>query len=291
MKSSEELNRIVQKKYQQIANRDNASCCGGAGKGPEIYHIMNDDYSQVQGYQAEADLGLGCGLPTEFAKIRKGDLVIDLGSGAGNDCFVARNEIGETGKVVGIDFTEEMIAKARANAEKLGFNNMEFRKGDIEDLPVSDNLADVIVSNCVLNLVPNKAKVFKEIFRTLMPAGHFSISDIVLVGNLPENIKADAEMYAGCVAGAIQKHIYLKYIENAGFVNIAVQKEKPIYIPDEILDRYFDADGKENFRNGKSGIYSITVFGQKPGIKPLNAVDPLEGQKEYAGPDNTSSCC
>src|SRR5699024_6705572 len=150
------------------------------------------DYSEVEGYNPDADLGLGCGLPTEFAQIKEGDTVIDLGSGAGNDCFVARHETGPTGKVLGIDFAEPMIAKARKNAEKLEFNNVEFRYGDIEDVPVSDDLADVIVSNCVLNLVPDKQKVFSEIFRVLTPGGHFSISDIVLVGDLPETLREDA---------------------------------------------------------------------------------------------------
>ena len=144
-------------------------------------------------------------MPTQFAHINKGDTVIDLGSGAGNDCFIARHEAGETGKIIGIDFTEAMINKARKNAEKMGYNNVEFRFGDIDDLPVSDNVADVIVSNCVLNLVPDKEKVIKEIYRVLKPGGHFSISDIVLVGDLPEALRKDAEMYAGCVAGAIQK--------------------------------------------------------------------------------------
>ena len=209
MKSSEELKKIVRDKYSQIAEQDKSlnqsSCCGAGGSSTEVYNIMTDDYSQLEGYNQDADLGLGCGLPTQFANINRGDTVIDLGSGAGNDCFVARHETGESGKVIGIDFTEAMINKARANAEKLGFNNVEFRQGDIEDMPVSDNVADVIVSNCVLNLVPDKQQVIQEIYRVLKPGGHFSISDIVLVGDLPEALREDAEMYAGCVAGAIQK--------------------------------------------------------------------------------------
>ena len=271
MKKPEELKKIVRDKYSRIAEQEKAlnlsSCCGAAGASTEVYNIMTDDYSGLQGYQQEADLGLGCGLPTQFARIKKGDNVIDLGSGAGNDCFVARHETGETGKVIGIDFTDAMIKKARINAEKLGFNNVEFRQGDIEDMPVSDNVADVVVSNCVLNLVPDKQKVISEIFRVLKPGGHFSISDIVLVGKLPYALQEDAEMYAGCVAGAIQKDEYFGYIQESGFENISLQKEKRIAIPDDILSRYLTADEIASFNSGETGIFSITVFAQKPGHK------------------------
>ena len=225
---------------------------------------MNEDYTQLEGYNADADLGLGCGLPTQFAKIKKGDVVIDLGSGAGNDCFIARAETGEGGKVIGIDFTEAMINKARVNAEKLGYHNVEFRFGDIDKMPVSANTADVIVSNCVLNLVPDKDKVFQEIFRVLKPGGHFSISDVVLLGRLPDQLKNDAEMYAGCVAGAIEKEDYLALIEKNGFTNITLQKEKAIVIPDDILTNYLSAEQLEEFKSGAAGIFSISVFAQKP---------------------------
>ena len=225
---------------------------------------MTDDYTGMEGYNADADLGLGCGLPTQFAQIKKGDVVVDLGSGAGNDCFVARAETGETGKVIGIDFTPAMIDKARANAEKLGYNNVEFRQGDIEKMPITANVADVIVSNCVLNLVPNKNNVFKEIYRVLKPGGHFSISDVVLVGELPESLRKDAEMYAGCVAGAIQKDAYLQMIKDNGFEGMVVQKEKAIHIPDDILSQYLNETQLSDFRNGNTGIFSITVFAKKP---------------------------
>ena len=225
---------------------------------------MSDDYSELKGYNADADLGLGCGLPTQFAQIKKGDVVIDLGSGAGNDCFVARHETGETGKVIGIDFTPKMIERARINAEVRGFNNVEFREGDIEHMPVTSNAADVIVSNCVLNLVPNKDGVFKEIFRVLKPGGHFSISDVVLIGKLPDALRKDAEMYAGCVAGAIQKQVYLELIDANGFENISIQKEKPIHIPGDILNKYLSQQEIQEFNSGGSGIYSITVFAKKP---------------------------
>jgi ubiquinone/menaquinone biosynthesis C-methylase UbiE len=224
---------------------------------------MTDDYSTVEGYTADADLGLGCGLPTQFAKIKKGDTVIDLGSGAGNDVFIARHETGEAGKVIGIDFTPAMIERARLNAEARNLNNVEFRLGDIENMPVTSNTADVIVSNCVLNLVPNKDAVFKEIYRVLKEGGHFSISDIVLSGALPVKIKEAAEMYAGCVSGAIQKEVYLELINTNGFKNIIVQKEKPIIIPDDILSNHLSAEEITNFRKSNSGIYSITVYAEK----------------------------
>ncbi|MCB0513974.1 MAG: arsenite methyltransferase, partial [Bacteroidetes bacterium] len=210
------------------------------------------------------DLGLGCGLPTQFAKIKKGDTVIDLGSGAGNDCFVARAETGETGKVIGIDFTEAMIDKARNNAEKLGFNNVEFRQGDIEKMPITANVADVIVSNCVLNLVPNKQAVFAEMYRVLKPGGHFSISDIVLTGELPEKIKSAAEMYAGCVASAIDKDEYLSYIGKVGFVNMQIQKDKPIIVPDDILKNYLNDEEITQYKANDTVIRSITVYAEKP---------------------------
>ena len=225
---------------------------------------MSDDYTQLEGYNPDADLGLGCGLPTEFAKIKEGDVVVDLGSGAGNDCFVARKQTGALGKVIGIDFTPAMIDKARQNADKLGFNNVEFRQGDIENMPLTSNVADVVISNCVLNLVPNKTAVINEIFRVLKPGGHFSISDVVLIGNLPDKIKNAAEMYAGCVAGAIQKQVYLELIEINGFKHITIQKEKPIIIPDDILSNYLTSDEILNFKNSDAGIFSISVYAEKP---------------------------
>jgi SAM-dependent methyltransferase len=259
---------MVREKYSAIALQDKetnqSSCCGSGCCSADVYNIMSDDYSTLEGYNPDADLGLGCGLPTQFAQIKKGDVVIDLGSGAGNDCFIARNETGETGKVIGIDFTPAMIEKARANAAKLGYNNVEFRQGDIERMPVTENVADVIVSNCVLNLVPNKKEVFREIFRVLKPGGHFSISDIVLVGELPVRIREAAEMYAGCVAGAIQKEEYLGLIETTGFMGITLQKEKLITVPDDLLGQYLNAEEIAGFKSSGTGIYSVTVYAGKP---------------------------
>ncbi|MFN7119609.1 MAG: arsenite methyltransferase [Saprospiraceae bacterium] len=268
MKNEQELKELVRQKYSELALQELSTgvadnCCGTTSCCGDVYNIMADDYTQLDGYNPDADLNLGCGLPTQFAKIKPGDTVIDLGSGAGNDAFIARHETGATGRVIGVDFSEAMIAKARKNVEKLGFNNVEFRYGDIEQMPVSDNVADVIVSNCVLNLVPNKANVFKEIHRVLKPGGHFSISDIVLVGDLPKDLQEAAEMYAGCVSGAIQKEEYLGLIRQTGFESIELQKEKAIIIPDEILLQYISKEELEAYKVSNTGIYSITVFARK----------------------------
>ncbi|HKP31160.1 MAG TPA: arsenite methyltransferase, partial [Chitinophagaceae bacterium] len=263
--NTHQLKEIVRQKYSDIASQEgnDTSCCGFGCCSPDVTSVMSDDYSKLEGYSPDADLGLGCGLPTQFAKIKTGDIVIDLGSGAGNDAFIARHETGETGKVIGIDFTDAMISRARQNAEKLGFHNVEFRNGDIESMPVTDNTADVIVSNCVLNLVPDKNAVMKEIFRVLKNGGHFSISDIVLEGELPDDIRNAAEMYAGCVSGAIQKKDYLDIIEANGFQNITVQKDKPIILPDSVLTEYLSQEQIETFKKSGAGIRSITVYAEK----------------------------
>lgn len=267
MTHDETIKEMVRQKYAEIALQDKetnaSSCCGAGGCSTEVYTIMSEEYHDLEGYNPDADLGLGCGLPTQFARIRRGDTVIDLGSGAGNDCFIARAEAGESGKVIGIDFTPAMIEKARMNAEKMGYNNVEFRQGDIEKIPVTAHTADVVVSNCVLNLVPNKNAVFSEIFRVLKNGGHFSISDIVLTGDLPDKIRAAAEMYAGCVAGAIQKEEYITIIKEAGFQNITLQKEKIITIPDDILRNYLSNEEIDLYKNSPDSIRSITVYAEK----------------------------
>jgi arsenite methyltransferase len=279
METLDKQKELVRQKYSEIALQDKetnlTSCCGATSCcGDDVYNIMADDYTAVKGYNADADLGLGCGLPTQFAKIKKGDTVIDLGSGAGNDAFIARHETGDTGKVIGIDFTPAMIDRARKNAETRGLNNVEFRQGDIDDMPVTSNKADVIVSNCVLNLVPNKHKVFSEIFRVLKPGGHFSISDIVLEGVLPPKWKEVAELYAGCVSGAIQKNEYLDIIRESGFSNITLQKEKNITIPDDILNNYLSPEEIQQFKTNNINIQSITVYAEKPAKDERKCCEP-----------------
>ena len=271
MSEANELKQLVREKYGAIAEQSNngkeASCCSsGCGCSTVDYTVMAENYTELSGYVADADMGLGCGLPTEFAQMKAGDTVVDLGSGAGNDAFVARAIVGDTGSVIGIDMTPEMIDKARNNAAKMNFANVEFRLGDIEAMPVDDNSADVVVSNCVMNLVPDKVKAFAETFRILKPGGHFSISDIVLEGELPDSVRKSAEMYAGCVSGAQQMDEYLETIHNAGFENVTVQKKKEITLPDEILREYLsDEDIKEARKRG-AGIYSITVYADKPAV-------------------------
>jgi arsenite methyltransferase len=291
MTTSEELKQIVKDKYSEIANQskdqNETSCCGsGCGCVTIDEAIMAEDYTKLSGYVADADLGLGCGLPTEFAKIKEGDVVIDLGSGAGNDAFVARSVAGPTGKIIGVDFTEKMIEKARNNAEKLGYHNVEFRFGDIEKLPVSANVADVVVSNCVMNLVPDKTKAFAETFRVLKPGGHFSISDIVLVGELPDGLRKNAEMYAGCISGAIQKEEYLQIIKEVGFTNLDIQKNKKITIPQEILSAYLTGQELEQLKQGDLGIFSITVYAEKP-----TGPTPSSKEAKAACCGEGSTCC
>ena len=266
MKNAKE---IVKEKYGLIAGNSHPesklSCCGSSccGDGAD-YTIFSDSYDKIDGYNPDADLGLGCGIPTEFARIRKGDTVVDLGSGAGNDCFVARALTGSTGKIIGIDMTVPMIEKARNNLEKLGYTNVEFRLGDIEEIPVESDFTDVVISNCVLNLVPDKLKAFSEIFRILKPGGHLSVSDVVLRGDLPEEIKNVAELYAGCISGAIDIDVYLNMMRTTGLENIKVQKEKKISLPDKTLVNYLDQSGLNSFKESGSGIFSITVYAEKP---------------------------
>ncbi|MEY8722063.1 arsenite methyltransferase [Bacteroides stercorirosoris] len=269
MENNQNLKELVKQRYSELAlNTDEPKgcCCGRNPASPskKVFTIMSEDYTNLKGYEPDADLGVGCGLPTQYADINKGDTVVDLGSGAGNDCFIARAEVGESGRVIGIDFSPEMILKARKNALKRGYTNVEFLEGDIEEMPLHDNTADVIVSNCVLNLLPQKNIIFKEICRVLKPGGHFCISDVVLNGIFPKEFTDNAAMYAGCIASAIQREDYLKEIEKADFMDIRVERTKTVLIPDEVLYEHLDEDTIRKYKSGNVGIYSITVTGRKP---------------------------
>ncbi|MDO8953015.1 MAG: arsenite methyltransferase [Draconibacterium sp.] len=265
---AEDLKLVVKEKYGEIASQSvllkQGGCCGSDSCCDELgISMIGVEYNNVEGHNPDADLGLGCGIPTQFAAIKPGDSVLDLGSGAGNDCFVARTLVGETGKVTGIDFTDEMIEKANNNLAKTGFTNIEFVKGDIEEMPLPGNNFDIIISNCVLNLVPDKHRAFSEVFRVLKPGGHFCISDVVLSGELPDGLKQSAAMYAGCVAGALQKEEYLGIIENQGLTNIQVHKERNIEVPVSILEEYISEEELDSFKKLGAGICSITVSAKK----------------------------
>ena len=269
MNTNEEKKELVKKRYSELALNADAlkgkCCCGTNPATPskKVYTIMSEDYTRLKGYEADADLGVGCGLPTQYAGIKEGNTVLDLGSGAGNDCFIARAETGESGKVIGIDFSPQMIEKARNNARKRGYTNIEFIEGDIEEMPLTENSIDVVVSNCVLNLLPEKNRIFKEIYRVLKNGGHFCISDVVLNGRFPKEFTDNASMYAGCIASAIQREEYLNEISNAGFANIKVERTKPVIIPDEVLQEHLNEETIAKYKAGNVGIYSITVTGVK----------------------------
>lgn len=266
MSDSETIKRAVREKYAQIVTRSNSGCgCGCASAEDTLdYSVMSDAYDDLKGYVPEADLKLGCGLPTEHAAIKAGHTVLDLGSGAGNDVFVARQLVGESGRVIGVDFTPEMVAKARQNAKRLGFQNVTFEEAEIEDLPLENTSTDVVISNCVLNLVPDKNTAFGQIFRVLKPGGHFCISDIVLQGELPADLQKEAAVYAGCVAGAMQEQDYLQVIRDQGFSEPQIKTRKRIELPDELLQRYLSPQQVNTFKNNGPGIFSITVVAKRP---------------------------
>jgi arsenite methyltransferase len=267
MDRKDEIKNIVKEKYSEIAKKSPAaascSCCCSGGQAPDVYTTFSQDYSKIEGYVKDADLGLGCGMPTDTAAIKPGETVIDLGSGAGNDVFIAQRLVGTTGRVIGIDMTQAMIELAQQNACKLGYDNVEFRLGDIEQMPIDDNTADVVVSNCVINLVPDKLKAFQEIHRVLKPGGRFAVSDIVVNGKLPPTLQSAAEMYAGCVAGALNKDAYMGIVAKAGFAGIAIAKEKVFALPDAVLSRFLSPSEIEDYRQSGVTILSITVYGEK----------------------------
>lgn len=261
MENSEKIKELVTERYSQIAT-DDQGCCGSACGCSNESSLLNEEYQNLEGYAPESDLGLGCGIPTNSAKIERGDVVVDLGSGAGNDCFVARSFTGAYGKVIGVDFTDAMIEKARKNVATLGYKNIHFVKGDIENLPLDDNLADVVISNCVFNLVPDKKAAFNEMHRILKPKGRFSISDIVVDGDLPDSIKKSAEFYTGCISGASPIDHYIEMLEAVGFSNIKIEKQIKIDLPSDQSTQQ-SSEAKDQKENVEVGIYSITVSGEK----------------------------
>lgn len=263
----EDIKGIVQEKYADVVKNELSfsSCCGDdTCCSSQDFAAFNDNYKTLKGYNPEADYSLGCGIPTEYASIKEGNSVLDLGSGAGNDCFVARSIVGTSGKVTGIDFTDAMIQKANENLRKTGFSNIEFVKGDIEDMPLADNSFDVVISNCVLNLVPDKKRAFEEIYRVLKPGAHFCISDIVLEVEIPESLKNDAELYVGCVSGALQKEEYLRIVEEAGFTKLEVKTEKQIHLPDSLLQNHLTKEQVIDIKKTEKGVVSITLTAVKP---------------------------
>ena len=260
---SVEIKEVVKKTYTEAVQNGSGCGCGPSCCSPGIETEFSESYAGIEGHEADADFGLGCGIPTEHAKISEGDTVLDLGSGAGNDVFVARSVVGETGHVIGLDMTEAMIAKANENKQKLGYENVEFILGEIEEIPLENETVDVAVSNCVMNLVPNKDKAYSELHRVLKPNGHFSISDIVLRGDLPENIRSAAAMYAGCVSGALDKSDYLNAIKEAGFRNVEVMKEREIVLPDALLLQYINQEELKAYRESETAILSLGVYAEK----------------------------
>lgn len=255
------IKESVKKAYTEVLEERGSGCCGTdcCGSGD----TMAEDYSSIEGYVQDADYALGCGIPTKFADIKSGDTVLDLGSGAGNDVFIAAKITGDKGNVIGLDMTEAMINKANQNKEKLGIENVEFRLGDIEDIPVDNNSIDVVLSNCVMNLVPDKKRAFCEIYRVIRPGGHFTISDIVITGDLPEKVRHAAEMYAACVSGAVQKEEYLDIIKDSGFKNVRILKEKTIEISDDTMLDLINIDELSDYKKSGTKILSITVSADK----------------------------
>lgn len=252
-----QLKKIIKEGYAKIVKQkisccsSNQSCCGTDITAEDISMRMGYRDEEINSVPEGANLGLGCGNPVALASLREGEVVLDLGSGAGFDCFLAAKTVGIKGKVIGVDMTPEMIEKARENVKKGGYENVEFLLGDIENLPVADNYIDVVISNCVINLAPDKNRVFKEIYRVLKPGGRFMISDIVLLDEIPEEVKNSIENYIGCVAGAILKDDYLNTIKNAGFQNIKIIDESKFTLLMNKADKFF------------SIVASIKVFGVK----------------------------
>lgn len=302
MENAEILKEAVREKYGQLARQGEGSCCGptsccgtggtGVKEGGEGFVDFSEDYSKLEGYVPDADLGLGCGIPLDAADLKAGHKVLDLGSGAGNDVFIAARMVGETGLVIGVDMTPDMIKKSRENAARLGSGNVDFRLGEIEALPVESGSMDRVISNCVLNLVPEKEKAFLEIHRVLKPGGKFGISDVVLQGEFPEELKKAAELYVGCVSGAMPKPDYLETIRKAGFAEVSVLREKVISVPEDLLEAYLNPEQRAAYAKSGLKILSITVQGMKPDTTakaPANPCClPLEKGSQGAA---SGACC
>lgn len=272
---TKDVREDVKKRYGGIATQAGASCCGGAAAETISKGVGYTD-EDLQQVPEGADLGLGCGNPVAIAALKEGDTVLDLGSGAGFDCFLAAKRVGKNGHVIGVDMTPEMLAKARANAEKGGYTNVEFREGQIESLPVEDNSVDVVISNCVINLSPDKEAVFREIQRVLKPGGRFFVSDIVLLRALPEAVRQSAAMYASCVSGAMLKKEYLAAMAVAGLQEIHIAKETKVPLElfandpctSEILE-HPDGLRPEDIKQAVDSVVSVHVEGKKgfgPGL-------------------------
>jgi arsenite methyltransferase len=270
-----QIKKIVRQKYGELARTERSccapgdtavSCCSPDSVSKEIGYKDDDLEAVPQG----ANLGLGCGNPVAIASLKQGETVLDLGSGAGFDCFLAANRVGEKGRVIGVDMTSEMIEKARQNAKKGSYENVEFRLGEIENLPAADNSIDVVISNCVINLAPDKRRVFKEAFRVLRPGGRFMISDLVLTRELPSAVKESVEAYVGCIAGAVKKEEYLEAIRAAGFREIETVHETPYPVEvignDPTAKEIIEKSGlQQNETQDLTGsVLSISVCGIKP---------------------------
>jgi SAM-dependent methyltransferase len=228
---------FVKKIYGSIAKKEKKSCCGPtccSDKTPSVSENIGYTKEELDSIPDDANMGLGCGNPVALASLKEGETIVDLGSGGGIDAFLASKKVGDKGRVIGIDMTEDMVEKARANAKNGGFNNVEFKLGDIEEIPIENSAIDCIISNCVINLAEDKQKVFNESFRILKEGGRLMVSDMVLMGDLPESVLKSAHMYAGCIAGALKKEDYIGKIKRAGFKEVVVVKEDPVRISDYI---------------------------------------------------------
>jgi len=267
-RTDDEIRENVRKKYAEVVNKKGdccaPTCCDGDGQTVDNFSMIGDAYEGAEGYVADADYNLGCGLPVEHADISVGDTVLDLGAGAGLDAFIARRVVGEKGQVIGVDMTAEMVAKARENAEKLSYDNVDFRLGEIEHMPVETDSIDVVVSNCVLNLVPDKQQAFAEIYRVLKPGAHFCISDIVASQVLPDWTAQVAALYAGCISGAIPKDDYLKLIAEQGFETVEIKTSRRIEIPEEVVAEAASQAQIADAKVKDLHVLSITVTGKKP---------------------------